>query len=162
MCSGLESRSGEMSVSTPVCQIITWGTNYAEHVVLKCQVQPAENEWLRGKYRRETGNDIRGSNRKWHALALKCHYVSLDTPAFPKKNRDAQIGETDSWKYTDVEKYLHWKMTTLNFHSLIECQSSLGKLLFLYLELSCCAEIHTYAWKWNVDTTKLQKFSVNY
>lgn len=149
-----------MSSSTPVCQIITWATNYAQRMVLECQYQPAEDEWLRGLNTEERQEIfIRGSNRKWGALALKCHYVSLDTLAFPEKNRDVQIGEADNWMCIDVEKCLRWKMTTLNFHSLIECQSSSGKLLFLYLELSCCAEIHTYAWKLNVDTTKLQKFS---
>lgn len=111
----------------------------------------------RGRCTRETGNDIRVV-RQWYALALKCHYVSLDIRAFPEKNRDVQIGEADIWMCIDAEKCPHWKMTTLNFHSLIECQSSLGELLFLYLELFRCAEIHTYAWKANVGKTKLQKF----
>lgn len=48
-------------------------------------------EWLRYRHRRQ-GAGQHSSSRRWRALALKCHCVSLDTRAFPKKNRGAQIG----------------------------------------------------------------------
>lgn len=142
-CTGLESRSGEISVSALVCQVRMWAISCAWCMVPECQVQPVEG-WVaeRGRY---GSRGSKWSNRKQHALALQCHYVSSDTQAFPKKNTDAQSSRTDSWMCIDAEKCPHWKMTILNFHSLTECQSSWGTPLFLCLESSCYAGTHTYA-----------------
>lgn len=148
-------QSGEMNASTPVCQI-TWARSDTGCTVLERQVQAAET-WVAGRGVGTEERQVEWANRKWHALASRYRCVSSGSQAFPGKNKDAQTGEADSWMYTDAEKCPHWKMTTLHFHSLTEYQSSLGEPLFLCLESSCCVEIHTYAWRLNVDIAKLQK-----
>lgn len=59
---------------------------------LNAEAGVAEEGWVQ---KTESGVPVQ-SSRKRRVLALKCHCVSLDTQAFPKKNRDAQTGEADN------------------------------------------------------------------
>lgn len=149
--------SGEMGPAPhpPIYPMtLAWTVACAGCRKLEYQVQPAKWGWLRERTERlETTSE--GPKKKWHALALRCHCGSLGFQTFPKKNRGARIGGADSWMCTDVEQCPRWKTTAWSFRSLAGRRSSLGQLWFLCLELSCRAEIHTGAWKFNVDTTKL-------